>query len=78
MKPPSDWTLLAPVILYADHLARETNVQHIVFCINGRKHFGISKVDQLPPNFIKIGKLIVRKDYQVRHTIVYTTRYRRP
>jgi hypothetical protein len=74
---PSDWTKLAQVIRYAETLARETNIQHIVYCINGRSHYAVCESGKLPPDAVRIGKLIIRKDYQLRYHIMYTTRYRR-
>jgi len=77
IKQPVDWTKLVQVIQYADALAKETNIQHIVYCLNGRSHYAVCESGKLPPDTIRIGKLIVRKDHQLRYSIVYTTRYRR-
>jgi len=74
IKPPNDWTKLAQVIQYAETLARETNIQHVVYCLNGRSHYAVCESGKLPPDTVRIGKLIIRKDYQLRYTIMYTTR----
>lgn len=73
-KPPSDWTKLAQVIQYAEALTRETHIRQTVYCINGRPHYAICESGKIPDDFVKIGKLIVRKDHQLRYSPVYTTR----
>lgn len=74
IKPPSDWKNLAHVIQYAETLARETHIQQTVYCINGRDHYAVCVAGTIPKDFVKIGKLIIRRDHQQRYSPVYTTR----
>jgi hypothetical protein len=76
-KPPNDWTKLAQVIPYAESMAKETGIQHIVYCLNGRSHYAVCEKDKLPPDTVKIGKLVIRKDHQLRYHVMYTTQDRR-
>jgi hypothetical protein len=70
---PTNWKNLAQVIQYAEQLARETSVQRTVYCINGQPHYAVCEKGKIPQDFVKIGKLIVRKDYQQRYNSVFTT-----
>jgi len=71
---PLNWKNLAQVIQYAEALARETRIQRTVYCINGQPHYAICERGKLPPDFTKIGKLIIHKDARKKYSEVFTTK----